>query len=611
MLNIPEPLKVCNDWVCYKRAASNRKIPKNPKNGRNCTGDYENWGVSYQQAVEAVKKYGFDGLGFVFKKGNGFCGIDLDDCITEGGIVPKAKKVVDFCKSYTEVSVSGKGLHIIIEKNGHEPFVKKDKGIEIYTQDRFFALTGTPLLNAGEEDGHKYSLKLVDPREAYAVWSRRDSLVGELFKEELTVGEMAALVRKMKSNPKFKKLWNGDFQNYGSQSEADLALCSIISYYTDGNKLRIDQIFRKSKLFRPDKWDRPTGDHGTYGNMTIDKAISVEEDKDEIIKETPSKKMRPMTLSEFIITPRPPIQTIMDPWMTTGSTHMIYGPRGAGKTFFALSIALAITRDTDFGAWSINQPVNCLYCDGEMMPQDMVARVRGLSHNTGKEAKTLYILSSGQLQYEGIPSVNISREKHQKEIYEMIIENEIGAVFLDNISALTPGIDENVSTEWDNIAQWANIIKRTGCAVIFIHHAGKAGTQRGTSGREDMLDTVIKLKPVSADAADGLNVNVVFEKSRHIAGEKAMSSGFTLIGEPGKESLTWGFTGPGNVKREKIIEMLVEGKTYSDIVETLNVSKKTIIKYKSFAVEKGIIKKTDTGFEYVNKHTGKIITDEF
>ena len=71
---------------------------------------------------------------------------------------------------------------------------------------------------------------------------------------------------RSKSGQKFSRLYSGDTTGYPSQSSADLALVSMIAFYTQ-DPSQIDHIFRTSGLFR-DKWDSPRGD-STYGMMTI------------------------------------------------------------------------------------------------------------------------------------------------------------------------------------------------------------------------------------------------------------------------------------------------------------------------------------------------------
>jgi RecA-family ATPase len=66
---------------------------------------------------------------------------------------------------------------------------------------------------------------------------------------------------------------------------------------------------------------------------------------------------------------------------------MIYAPRGAGKTFFSMSISLAVVYGTDFGDWVLKESENVLYVDGEMLPQTMVLRIRGLESNLQNKQK--------------------------------------------------------------------------------------------------------------------------------------------------------------------------------------------------------------------------------
>ncbi len=69
---------------------------------------------------------------------------------------------------------------------------------------------------------------------------------------------------------RFSSLWNGDISAYQSQSEADLALCRELAYWTGRDPQRIDNLFRCSGLMR-DKWGRRWGD-SNYGQKTIDLA---------------------------------------------------------------------------------------------------------------------------------------------------------------------------------------------------------------------------------------------------------------------------------------------------------------------------------------------------
>ena len=73
---------------------------------------------------------------------------------------------------------------------------------------------------------------------------------------------------KQKNGEKFRKLYcDGDFSDYGSQSEADCALCAMIAFRTGADPEMIDTVFRSSALYR-EKWERED-----YRTATIENGI--------------------------------------------------------------------------------------------------------------------------------------------------------------------------------------------------------------------------------------------------------------------------------------------------------------------------------------------------
>lgn len=103
-----------------------------------------------------------------------------------------------------------------------------------------------------------------------------DSGQSEATEAEPVSLEDSELLEKAKENDKFRRLWNGSTSGYPSQSEADLALCAKLAFWTGGDKRRIDSLFRKSGLMR-DKWDEQRGAE-TYGELTIKKALRGQSD---------------------------------------------------------------------------------------------------------------------------------------------------------------------------------------------------------------------------------------------------------------------------------------------------------------------------------------------
>src|SRR5438128_9476692 len=88
---------------------------------------------------------------------------------------------------------------------------------------------------------------------------------------------------------------------------------------------------------------------------------------------------------------------------------------------------------------------------------------------------------------------------------------EIRVIILDNISCLFSGINEDSKQDWEPINAWLIRLRHRGLTTVLVHHAGKQGQQRGTSGREDSLDTVIQLnKPANHDVREGCHFELNF-----------------------------------------------------------------------------------------------------
>ena len=157
---IPQELKDLEQWVGYKFEKRGDKLTKPPYQVR-VTGhpakanDSSTW-ATYDEAVAAYKAGHVDGIGFVFTKDDPYCGIDLDKCrnLETGEIEPRAEEIIRELNSYTEISPSGTGVHIIIK--GKLPPQGRRKGqVEMYDDVRFFCMTGNSLSAASQELDHE------------------------------------------------------------------------------------------------------------------------------------------------------------------------------------------------------------------------------------------------------------------------------------------------------------------------------------------------------------------------------------------------------------------------------------------------------------------------
>jgi hypothetical protein len=117
--------------------------------------------------------------------------------------------------------------------------------------------------------------------------------------------------------------------------------------------------------------------------------------------------------------------------------------------------------------------------------------------------------------------LTLSTAAKRREIEDILeARPALKVLVLDNVSCLFPGIDENKKQDWEPINAWFIRLRHRGITVIFGHHSGKGGLQRGTSGREDALDTVIALSsPPGYQAKDGCHFYWRFTKARSLKGE--------------------------------------------------------------------------------------------
>jgi putative DNA primase/helicase len=236
---------------------------------------------------------------------------------------------------------------------------------------------------------------------------------------------------------------------------------------------------------------------------------------------------RPCTAEDLLLRDFPPREVLLAPFIAKKTLTMMYARRGAGKTWVAEGIALAVASGgvvfdarSAAPAWSAPSPREVLLVDGEMpgsMIRDRLALlIAGRRYHPGGRLRVL----AADLFDEPLPSISTPEGR-------AIVDAHLGEaqlVIFDNISTLFRGLDENDAGEWEPVQDYLLSLRRRGLAVLLVHHSGKAGAQRGTSKREDVLDFVVNLKlPDDHLEDEGARVHVVFEKTRGLAGRDVES----------------------------------------------------------------------------------------
>lgn len=273
--NIPLELRQLNQWVCWKfediGAAKPTKVPyqavKNlaNENFHASVNDPQTW-CSYEEACKAYSTNRFDGIGFVFTAKDPYTFIDLDD--TKGDVVALNRQLEIFRQfdSYSEISPSGQGLHIIIK--GDVPVGRKRSFIEIYSHSRYATFTGNVHNNSPIKERQSV---------LSALWEQMGNVPSTIIfngdlSEKFSDKEIIEQASNAANGDKFVQLSNGEWQTlYNSQSEADFAFIDIIAFYTQ-NRNQISRIFRASRLGARDKAKRD--DYlGWMVNKSFDKML--------------------------------------------------------------------------------------------------------------------------------------------------------------------------------------------------------------------------------------------------------------------------------------------------------------------------------------------------
>ena len=222
--------------------------------------------------------------------------------------------------------------------------------------------------------------------------------------------------------------------------------------------------------------------------------------------------LQPLGLDEFLNLDIPPRQMLLSPILPERSLAMLYAPRGVGKTLLGLSIGLAVASGSPLLRWSTPHPRRVLYVDGEMPLVSLQERLRAISLGLSGEVLNADFRILAADHVEG--GINLGSEQGQRAL-DLLLE-DVDLLILDNLSTLCTSGGESASDAWVPMQNWLLMLRRRGIAVLFIHHAGTNGRQRGTSRREDALDTVIALRrPEDYSPEQGARFEIHFEKLRN------------------------------------------------------------------------------------------------
>lgn len=299
----------------------------------------------------------------------------------------------------------------------------------------------------------------------------------------------------------------------------------------------------------------------------------------------PRTALRPLDLADFLRLELPPRRLLLAPWLSEKAIAMIYSPRGVGKTLLALSVAYAVASGGRSLNWTAAEPRRVLFVDGEMPASEMKYRLAAMVAGVEVEAAADYFkMLSADASADGLP--DLATREGQQTLDDAIGDAEL--IVLDNISTLVRAGKENEAESWATVQDWALAHRRAGRSLLFVHHAGKGGAQRGTSKREDVLDTVIALRrPVDYMPVQGARFEVHFEKARGFHGEDAQP--FEVRYEVRDDAAMWTRTAIADAELHRVAKLMGNGLSVREAGKALEMPKSKVQRLKEKATEQGLL----------------------
>ncbi len=421
-------------------------------------------------------------------------------------------------------------------------------------------------LKGGRKKGCFHLIGMIEPKkpiivvEGYATGSSLHMATGASIVVAFDAGNLLPVIEGLQSkHPGNAVIIAGDDDCWGSENTGRLKA------ETAARRHQLKVVFPQFK----DSTNQPTD----FNDLHILEGL--EEVKKQLLPHLESKLLKSLTLRELLSLEIKPREMLLDPIIPEQGLVMTHAPRGIGKTHVSLTVAFTVAAGDQMfkGKWECHKAQKVLFMDGEMplvTLQERLAKIVQSADSVENTGENLRLITS-DIQEQGIP--DLSLQEGQRFIEEHL--EGVKLLILDNYSALCRGGRENEAESWIPLQEWFLKLRKRGISVLLIHHSNKSGGQRGTSKKEDLLDTVITLKkPDDYDSREGARFEVHYEKARGFCGEQALSFEARLREE--NQRYVWTVKNLGDCLREKIANLSREGLTQREIAQETGLGLGTV-----------------------------------
>ncbi len=541
---IPPLLKDQDRWAPWRgvfdaKRGKHDKIPCHPGNVQRglSTANPHKW-VSFKAAYDAhsaARGY-TTGIGYVMTNPHGIVGIDLDDAVADGVVDLWAQEIVERVGGYAEFSPSGTGLRIFVLGTIEGDWTNHTVGVEVYAgyHPRFLTVTGRHLPGTPKD--------VVEPKPGALAWLA--DTYRETAQEKQAKGEVPdmPMVLAERDTPDIAELGlpprahdfltSGDVGDSGDRSRvlhstavalfaAGLNEAEVLSVLVNNPysfEVALDhrrQIEDKAltylwqhhvvaakgkaanKILSASDWEQleaaSATDDGEESPLGKDDEAETRDDLNTEDRIQPSEMPKTKTHYPIFGFHEYADRQVRLEWLVPGvlpkaEICSIFGESGAGKSFFVLSMAVALSAGVHWwGKALVKRRVVYVAAEGAVGVQ---LRVRAI--------RTQYQLEDAHVGLFVIPAQPnlLQVEDVKKLISDIKTLGQVDVVIIDTIAQVTPGANENSSEDMGRaLAHCKTLHKTLSATIVLVGHSGKnpSAGQRGWSGIKGALDAQIEV----------------------------------------------------------------------------------------------------------------------
>lgn len=411
-------------WICWRweeRGSRRTKVPYDPRWCANSpdgklplfeqgaeirnadTTDPETWStrVFAERAVENTRGWArpMDGTGFVFA--NGYAGVDLDGCRdpTGGAVAGWARAYVERLASYTEVTPSGTGLHVILRGTlagrGRKLAIPgapdlapgRVPTVEVYSAGRYFTVTGDHLAGTPTTvEDRQAELTALEAELPASGPGAAEVTVDEEGEAGLTDEDYRVLAAAQIKHDRLFEFWSeehlaplvGAGRRFPSNSEARDSLYQLLTL-ASRDPTQVWRMFRASAVYR-----RDPAKARRVRDREIGRALHLTAEQFEYSRMEPladidpprreEEEQRPSRYGILTVGPAidelrnlPPREDLIDGVWPAGSVGTLIGQSNVGKTTVMLDMVMSILTESDWQGQEVPPSLcgDCAWIAGE------------------------------------------------------------------------------------------------------------------------------------------------------------------------------------------------------------------------------------------------------